>query len=184
MLQQNNNSSFVLGIKKYPEDNFWDHKDYRDNRKWQMLYHIAKRNGIKVYVRELSPLNKDTVLGFYQTSADKQVDAIVINRLVPNYYKPDVLAHELAHFKLHKKINRRLLQREYMSEEDEIKDLLYTGYLKRRQEGEADMFANRLLRMISRRVKAEAVNFKSERTDKGTWEVFGRAFRMNKSSSL
>lgn len=180
MLQQNNNSTFVLGIKKYPEDNFWDYKDYRDNRKWQILYDIAKRNGIKVYVRALSPLNRDILLGFYQTSADKQVDAIVINRQVPNYYKPDVLAHELAHFKLHKKLNRKSLQREYLSEEDEIKDLLYSGYLKRRQEEEADMFANRLLRMISKRVRTEAANFKSERTDKGTWMVFGSAFKMHK----
>ncbi|ACV64381.1 protein of unknown function DUF955 [Desulfofarcimen acetoxidans DSM 771] len=92
----------VLGVAAPPEDDFWSYGDYRKDAMWQALESMAKKRGVKVLVKHFGS-KKDRVLGLYYNNG-KGLDYIFINKLLPNWYKPTVLAHELAHYKLHKNI--------------------------------------------------------------------------------
>lgn len=115
----------VLGIVKPPEDDVWSYKDYRNDRVWQRLAKIAEKRGIKIVVSKFEFCG-DTTLGFCSISEW----IIVNNEEVPNWYKPFVLAHELAHFKLHGD----------MDHERYINDPYYRGDI----EQEAEIFKQRL----------------------------------------
>lgn len=153
----------VLGIKAPPEDDVWSYSDYRKDKIWQALERIAKRRGIKIMVCNFEKY-RDTVLGF---CVNEEL-TIVINERVPNRHKPVVLAHELAHFKLHGNLDRVA----YM------KDDSYHNEIER----EAERFAKRLRRFIRKRLPKPQLppGYKSINTVEG-WNELARRTREKKS---
>lgn len=99
MLQAEDEDRSVLGIRKFPEDNVYDYRDYRDSTKWKELIKLARKCGVKVYVKELQPGLCDEVRGMYSVS--NSVHSILVNKKVPNWYKPRVLSQELFTFLLY-----------------------------------------------------------------------------------
>lgn len=124
---------YVLGVAAPPEDDIISYKDYRNDAVWQALAKIAEKRGVDVQVRDFKE-RKDELLG----SCVNDLFTILINELVPNWYKPRVLAHELAHFQLHKNIHVAAYRN----------DVIY--YLN--IELEANKFAERLLRFVKYRL--------------------------------
>jgi hypothetical protein len=126
----------VLGVVAPPEDDYWSYSDYRSDRVWQALENIAKKRGIEILVSDLG--QNFEVRGFYVKN-HKNIKFIVINKHVPNWYKPFVLAHELGHYQLH---------RSRFNISDYNKENQYHDIIKQ----EADRLGERLIRFIKRRL--------------------------------
>lgn len=128
----------ILGVIAPPEDDFWSYSDYRKDRVWQALEKIARKRGIQIDVIDFKTEFgvEDEALGFYINRH------IVINKRVPNWYKPNVLAHELAHHQLHR---------------DKLDMVAYLkkGAYYMKVEQEAQKFAERLIQFIKHRISPQ-----------------------------
>ncbi len=133
-----------LGFVCPPEDNCWSYKDYRRDIVWRALFKIARRRGVKVYVIDFGPYSRDYYMGLWVRKGSCEV--ILINRLVPNLYKPKVLAHELAHHQLHR--DTPSLRPNY-GQNNFAASAAYELH-KEAIEQEADRFADRLLKFTVR----------------------------------
>jgi hypothetical protein len=131
-----------LGIKAFPEDDFWSFKDHRNDRVWQALLRIARKNGIKVYVRELTGIEKIIVRGKYIKKGSNEI--IIINSDVPNWWKPRVLAHEIAHYKLHHDLPVLDEMLSTLDQSDRLVIKLYQQII----EEDADKYGSRLIKHI------------------------------------
>jgi hypothetical protein len=147
---------YVLGVAAPPEDDIISYSDYRKDLVWQALAKIAEKRGVDIQVRDFKE-RKDELLGI----CVNDLFAILINELVPNWYKPRVLAHELAHFQLHKNLNVAAYRN----------DVIY--YLN--IELEAKKFAERLLRFVRHRLPKPQLppGYKSINTSEG-WNELAR----------
>lgn len=169
-------STTVLGIKAYPQDNFFDYKDYRDNRYWQIILKMARRRDIKVIVRELGENYRDNKIAFRSTNGT--TETIVINSRVPNWYKPKVLAYELAEIIIHRKEKEHSQIDIYNADTEQIlKEYLLKKYYEDITELEVEKFACRIYRVVDMQVKREMKDFKSERLSNGEWKLFGKRYK-------
>lgn len=159
--ENNSRLPIVLGIKKFPEDNFWDYKDYRDNHMWKLLIKLARKRGIKVYVKEFGSISKYFIRGRYVRNGS--IDVILINQELPNWYKPITLAHELAHYVLHREQSINEIYSNITGIYPSYKNSMLEGpikdIIKNKQEQEADEYGKRLRSYL----KAKYLSHKNEK---------------------
>jgi Zn-dependent peptidase ImmA (M78 family) len=143
-------------LKKYY---LFSYSDYRKDKVWQALERIANRRGIKIVVGNFKK-HRDTILGFCVNEGF----TVLINEPVPNFYKPSVLAHELAHCQLHGDLDMDA----YISDSE----------LQNAVEQEAEGFAKRLLRFVKSRLPKPQPppGYKSINTAEG-WNELARRTR-------